>query len=69
MGRLIVIRWNGLHHIPLHSIEFLQIQTTKHKYLPLYSILYYKSKHRQKIKMKVDIFKRIKIYLALVFIF
>jgi hypothetical protein len=59
MGRLDVIRLNGLHHILLHSSEILQIQTIEHKYLPLYSILYHKSKHRQKIKMKVDIFKSI----------
>jgi hypothetical protein len=68
------MKWNMMQPIPSYNNqsshfsflpswtvcnEMKNIQTIEHKYLPLYSILDHKSKHRQKIKMKVDIFKSI----------
>jgi hypothetical protein len=40
MRRLDDIGWNGFHHIPLHSIEFLPIQTMEHKWIVVISTSY-----------------------------
>jgi hypothetical protein len=32
------IGWNVFHCVPLHSIEFLNIQTMEHHFIPLHSI-------------------------------
>jgi hypothetical protein len=32
------IGWNVFHYVPLHSIEFLNIQTMEHHSIPLHSI-------------------------------